>query len=158
MSVVRELEHDGEGEPSPSGPAAAETAVLGLREAVHDVGTGGAGGSRKKTKRSGGKSGTGGTTVKTNEMTASDAAEVLMRTITVETPLQEKAVAMAVAALREMEEGHADVRPVVRGKWTLHDDGSGTCSECGIRQMLVWDDDGWMNYCGNCGALMEGES
>ena len=52
----------------------------------------------------------------------------------------------------------ANVRPVVRGKWTLHDDGSGTCSECGIRQMLVWDDDNWMNYCGNCGACMEGES
>lgn len=50
----------------------------------------------------------------------------------------------------------ADVRPVVRGKWTLHDDGSGTCSECGIRQMLVWNDDSWMNYCGNCGADMRG--
>lgn len=50
----------------------------------------------------------------------------------------------------------ADVRPIRRGRWTLHDDWSGTCSECGIRQMLVWDADGWMNYCPNCGADMRG--
>ena len=49
----------------------------------------------------------------------------------------------------------ADVRPVVHGKWILHDDGSGTCSNCKTRQMLIYDDDSWQHYCGNCGSKMD---
>lgn len=41
-----------------------------------------------------------------------------------------------------------------RGKWTLHKDGSGTCSECHFRQANIWDLDNWQNFCGHCGADM----
>ena len=44
-----------------------------------------------------------------------------------------------------------------KGKWRLHKDGSGTCSECGFTQKNVWDMDGWQNFCGHCGADMRGE-
>lgn len=40
------------------------------------------------------------------------------------------------------------------GKWTLHDDGSGTCSVCNVTQKNVWDMDSWQNFCGHCGADM----
>jgi len=52
----------------------------------------------------------------------------------------------------------ADVRPVVRGKWTLNKDGSGTCSECGFIQNSCWDLDNWDNFCHHCGADMREES
>ena len=52
----------------------------------------------------------------------------------------------------------ADVRPVVRGKWTLNKDGSGTCSECGFVQNSCWDLDNWDNFCHHCGADMRKES
>lgn len=48
----------------------------------------------------------------------------------------------------------ADVVEVWHGRWKLHEDGSGTCQECGCRQKYVWDMDGWQNYCGHCGADM----
>lgn len=48
----------------------------------------------------------------------------------------------------------ADVVEVRHGRWKLHEDGSGTCQECGCRQKYVWDMDGWQNYCGHCGADM----
>lgn len=48
----------------------------------------------------------------------------------------------------------ADVRPVVRGNWTLNKDGSGTCSECGFVQNSCWDLDDWDNFCHHCGADM----
>ena len=51
----------------------------------------------------------------------------------------------------------ADVVEVRHGRWTLHKDGSGTCSECGTTQKNVWDCDSWQNYCGHCGAKMDGE-
>ena len=51
----------------------------------------------------------------------------------------------------------ADVRPVVRGTWTLNKDGSGTCSECGFVQNSCWDLDDWDNFCHHCGADMRGE-
>ena len=51
----------------------------------------------------------------------------------------------------------ADVVEVRHGRWTLHTDGSGTCSECGTTQKNVWDCDRWQNYCGHCGAKMDGE-
>lgn len=40
------------------------------------------------------------------------------------------------------------------GKWTLHGDGSATCSECHFRQAWVWDPDNWQRFCGHCGAEM----
>lgn len=50
----------------------------------------------------------------------------------------------------------ADVVEVVHGEWILHMDGSGTCKRCGVTQKLVWDPDNWQNYCGHCGARMDG--
>lgn len=47
-----------------------------------------------------------------------------------------------------------DVVEVRHGRWKLHEDGSGTCQECGCLQKHVWDVDGWQNYCGHCGADM----
>lgn len=44
-----------------------------------------------------------------------------------------------------------------RGKWTLNHDGSGTCSECGMTQIAIWDCDSWQNFCGVCGANMRGD-
>ena len=52
----------------------------------------------------------------------------------------------------------ADVVEVRYGRWTLHTDGSGTCSECGTTQKNVWDCDRWQNYCGHCGARMDGDA
>ena len=56
-----------------------------------------------------------------------------------------------------IEKLQADARPVIRGKWTLNKDGSGTCSECGFVQNSCWDLDGWDNFCHHCGADMRGE-
>ena len=50
----------------------------------------------------------------------------------------------------------ADVAPVVHGKWKLHTNGDGTCDQCGFRQAHIWDYDNWQNYCGVCGAKMDG--
>lgn len=50
----------------------------------------------------------------------------------------------------------ANVVEVQHGRWKLHDNGDGTCSQCGIRQKHIWDMDGWQNYCGHCGAKMDG--
>jgi hypothetical protein len=52
------------------------------------------------------------------------------------------------------EQPAADVVEVRRGKWKLHDDGSATCSECGCRQLHIWDFDNHQNFCGVCGADM----
>ena len=54
----------------------------------------------------------------------------------------------------------ADVRPVVRGRWTLEDDGClfYRCSACG-KAMHGWFAEiyaGDGHYCPNCGAEMEG--
>lgn len=46
----------------------------------------------------------------------------------------------------------ANVKPIVRGKWTLNKDGSGTCSVCGHKQNNCWDVDNWDNFCHFCGA------
>ena len=51
----------------------------------------------------------------------------------------------------------ADVVEVVHSKWILYTDGSGECERCHIRQKNVWDYDNWQNYCGHCGAKMDGE-
>ena len=48
----------------------------------------------------------------------------------------------------------AEKGKVKRGYWHLHQDGSGTCSECGVTQNYIWDCDSWQNFCGHCGADM----
>lgn len=50
-----------------------------------------------------------------------------------------------------------DAVPVVHGRWTLNKDGSGTCNRCHFTQKNVWDMDNWQNFCGVCGARMDGE-
>ncbi len=50
----------------------------------------------------------------------------------------------------------SDVVAVVHGRWILHDNGSGTCDQCRFTQKNVWDDDNSQNYCGVCGAKMDG--
>ena len=51
----------------------------------------------------------------------------------------------------------ADVQTVRHGKWKFHKDGSGTCNRCNFTSKNVWDFDSWQNYCGHCGAKMDGE-
>lgn len=51
----------------------------------------------------------------------------------------------------------ADVVEVVHGEWKFNKDGSGTCNQCNITQKNVWDYDSWQNYCGHCGARMDGD-
>lgn len=50
-----------------------------------------------------------------------------------------------------------DVAEVRHGTWKLHKDGSGTCDQCGGTARNVWDYDSWQNYCGRCGARMDGD-
>lgn len=49
----------------------------------------------------------------------------------------------------------ADVRPAVRGKWDMYQDGSGVCSVCGKAQFQHWEDGKPDKFCHNCGAAME---
>lgn len=51
----------------------------------------------------------------------------------------------------------ADVVEVRHGEWKFNKDGSGTCNQCGFTQKNVWDYDRWQNYCGVCGAKMDGK-
>ena len=66
------------------------------------------------------------------------------------------AVGVAMAKLAVCHLPAADVRPVVRGKWTMNSDFPDRliCSECGA-QFDVWH---WeakqMHFCPNCGADM----
>ena len=50
----------------------------------------------------------------------------------------------------------ADVVEVKHSEWILHSDGSGTCKICGKHQKHIWDMDNWQNFCGHCGAKMDG--
>lgn len=50
-----------------------------------------------------------------------------------------------------------DVAEAVHSKWMLYTDGSGECERCHMRQKNVWDYEGWQNFCGYCGAKMDGE-
>ena len=52
----------------------------------------------------------------------------------------------------------ADVAEVKHGTWKLNKDGSGTCNQCKSTQKNVWDYDNWQNYCGHCGAKMDGKA
>lgn len=51
----------------------------------------------------------------------------------------------------------AEVAEVKHGTWKLHKDGSGTCDQCRFTQKNVWDYDNSQNYCGHCGAKMDGK-
>lgn len=51
----------------------------------------------------------------------------------------------------------SDFVEVKHGEWTLHPDGSGTCSNCNRTQKSVWDMDKWQKFCGHCGADMRKE-
>jgi hypothetical protein len=51
----------------------------------------------------------------------------------------------------------ADVVEVVHARWIDHKNGNATCSHCRIRQTAVYDDENEQNFCGNCGAKMDGE-
>ena len=75
-------------------------------------------------------------------------------------PTEVTAVRAVVEAIAEYIKSipAADVRPVVRAKWRLNNDGSGTCSHCGRTQNDCWDYDNCDNYCPNCGADMREES
>ena len=58
------------------------------------------------------------------------------------------AIDVAISALKQAE------RPTAH--WKAHEDGSGTCTACHFTQKAVWDMDSWQEYCGKCGAKMEG--
>ena len=49
---------------------------------------------------------------------------------------------------------NAGYRKQKEGIWTLHANGSGTCSKCHFTQRGVWDYDNHQQYCGVCGARM----
>lgn len=49
-----------------------------------------------------------------------------------------------------------DANTVQHAHWILNKDGSGTCSECGHKQMNCWDMDNQDNFCHFCGADMKG--
>lgn len=76
------------------------------------------------------------------------------------------AMLKASRALGSMNEGapkwyakefyNAGWRQQSEGKWIFNPDGSGTCDQCGFTQKNVWDYDNYQNYCGHCGAKMEG--
>lgn len=50
----------------------------------------------------------------------------------------------------------ADVAPVVHSEWINHSGGNATCRLCGVRQRAVYDDYNDQNFCGHCGAKMDG--
>lgn len=52
----------------------------------------------------------------------------------------------------------ADVVEVVHAHWIDHKNGNATCSHCRIRQTAVYDDENEQNFCGHCGAKMDGEN
>ena len=61
------------------------------------------------------------------------------------------------AVLKILEkEPTADVEEVRHGEWILHPDGSATCNQCKTHQLHIWDMDRSQNYCGRCGAKMDG--
>ena len=48
-----------------------------------------------------------------------------------------------------------DVVVQKRGRWTLHDSGNGTCSECHRTTVAAWDHDSVLKFCPSCGAKMD---
>ncbi len=62
------------------------------------------------------------------------------------------------AILQIDAEPAADVAPVVHSEWINRSGGNATCKRCGVRQFYVYDDDGEQNFCGHCGAIMDGGS
>ena len=45
---------------------------------------------------------------------------------------------------------------VKHARWKFRPDGSAVCSLCNFHQKDVWDLDEWQNFCGVCGAQMDG--
>ena len=62
--------------------------------------------------------------------------------------LAELDVDFVIEAIRHIPA--ADVRPLVRGNWTI----DGKCSVCGEEPLTEFDVE-LMNFCPNCGAKME---
>lgn len=52
----------------------------------------------------------------------------------------------------------ADVVEVVHARWINPKNGNATCSHCQFRQRGIYDDDNEQNFCGVCGAKMDGEN
>lgn len=50
----------------------------------------------------------------------------------------------------------ADVVEVRHARWINPQNGNATCSYCRTRQKGVYDDDNEQNFCGVCGAKMDG--
>ena len=72
-----------------------------------------------------------------------------------------KPVEAALAAVEDMrglisEMPAEDTAPVVHSEWINCKGGNATCKRCGVRQFAVYDDDGEQNFCGHCGAMMDG--
>lgn len=66
------------------------------------------------------------------------------------------ALTLLTAQKRIMKIPAADVAPVVHSEWINHSGGNATCRRCGVRQRAVYDDDNDQNFCGHCGAKMDG--
>ena len=62
-----------------------------------------------------------------------------------------EALQMGIDALNNKPE------EVKHATWYLNENGSGMCSNCRVTQKDVWDFDKWQNYCGHCGAKMDGK-
>ena len=50
----------------------------------------------------------------------------------------------------------ADVVEVRHARWINPQNGNATCSYCRFRQKGIYDDDNEQNFCGVCGAKMDG--
>lgn len=73
-----------------------------------------------------------------------------------QTMTYQAAVDYQIAKLQMDAEPAADVAPVVHSEWINHSGGNATCRRCGVRQRAVYDDDNDQNFCGHCGAKMDG--
>ncbi len=47
-----------------------------------------------------------------------------------------------------------DAVEVIHSEWIFNKDGSGTCKNCHRTTKNAWHQDGWMNFCPDCGADM----
>ena len=56
--------------------------------------------------------------------------------------------------LAKLEELKAKYEEPKVAKWTLHNDGSGTCSHCHFTQKAVYDQDNFNRFCSVCGYEM----
>ena len=56
--------------------------------------------------------------------------------------------------LAKLEELKSKYEEPKVAKWTLHKDGSGTCSHCHFTQKFVYDQDNFNRFCSVCGYKM----